>query len=184
MPARRKRRNREDEYLRFISDKSLRSDIEDALGFATWLIGSVRKNIKKEYKREVYRVVILYVASAVEALCLYMMHTHGLKNEETKYDSPSHVKLPAGVSVPSGKKLALVWCEKTIPSLPATPFKNSINSLSNGSIIRKPFADDLHWLREKRNTQHLYARKSKRVLKKDVTKSVNVLLRLFEYMQD
>ncbi len=179
----RRRKRRKDDDFGFISNKSLRSDIKDALGFAAWLIGASGKKIKKEHRRELHRAVVMYIASVVEALCLYLMDTHGLKIKETRYKSPLQIKLPADVSVPAGKTLALVWCEQSTPALPKTPFSDSINSLSNGRVVKQSFAAKLHWLRNKRNTQHLYARESKVVSKKDVTKAIEILSMLFGYME-
>ena len=178
-----KSRKRHNEYrdFAFISQKSLRSDIEDALGFAAWLITKKTKN--KIHKRELYRVVVLYIASVVEALCSYLLDENNLKIEETKYKSPTTVKLPDDVSVPQGKILAVVWCNKKEICPPKISFKDSINKLMSSGILSEKFAKKLHVLRDKRNSQHLYKRSTKNVSTRDVNFSVKILSELLDIIR-
>lgn len=174
--AKNRKHYNEYEYLAFISQKSLRSDIEDALSFAGWLIS--KKTKKEIHKRELYRVVVLYVASVVEALCSYLLDENVLKIEETKYKSPTTIKLPDDISVPQGKILAVVWCNKKEICPPEVSFKDAINKLMSSSILSEKFSKKLHALREKRNSQHLYKRATKNVSTRDVNFSVKILSEL------
>ncbi len=177
-----RKRELKNDGLRFIADKTLRADIKIALGFASYLI-RISAKAKGYHKRELRRVVILYVASVVEALCLFLLRQKGLSKEKIEYKHAQAIKLPSGVIVPSGKNLVIALQEKTNPPLPEIPFVDAINTLKNEGVVLNVLADKLHTLRVKRNSQHLYGRTSSRVSTIDVNHAFLVLQSLFKIIQ-
>lgn len=181
----RKNRNRGPKYdgLGFITDKTLRADMKISLGFSSYLIRNSAKATNQYNRRELHRVVILYVASVVEALCLFLLRQKGLSKEKIDYKCARAIKLPDGVVMPSGKVLVIALQEKTFLSLSDVPFVDAINTLQNEGVIVNAFAKKLHALRVKRNSQHLYGRTSSRISTTDVNRAFLVLQNLFKTIQ-
>ncbi len=177
-----RKRELKNDGLGFIADKTLRADIKIALGFASYLI-RISAKAKYYHKRELRRVVILYVASVVEALCLFLLRQKGLSKERVDYKYAQAIKLPSGVIMPSGKNLVIALQEKTNPFLPEIPFFDAINTLQSEGVVLNTLADKLHALRKKRNSQHLYGRTLSRVSTTDVNRAFLVLQNLFKTIQ-
>ncbi|MBI2048170.1 MAG: hypothetical protein HYT27_03445 [Parcubacteria group bacterium] len=176
-----KKRKSRDDGLVSITDKRLREDIKIALAFSSYLVRSSAK-AKGYYKRELRRVVILYVASVVEALCLFLIKQSGLSKEKTEYKNARAITMP-GLTVQDGKVLVAALQVKTSLSLVETPLSDAINILRRGNVVTLAFEKRLHKLREKRNSQHLYGRASKQMSKADVTRAFVILQGLFNIIR-
>ncbi|MDP3874974.1 MAG: hypothetical protein Q8Q22_00425 [bacterium] len=182
MVWKRKKQKQKDDRLGFITDGTLRADIKIALGFSSYLVRNSAK-AKKHYRRELRRVVILYVASVVEALCLFLISRSSLSKEKMEYKNAHVIKIPDIVLLPKGKVLVVALQEKIPLSLTDTPFFDAINILRGGRIVTTAFAERLHTLREKRNSQHLYNRASKHISATDVNQAFSALQGLFRIIQ-
>lgn len=176
-----KKRKLKDDGLGFITDKTLREDVKIALGFSSYLIRNSAK-AKRHHKRELRRVVILYVASVAEALCLFLIRRGGLSKEKIEYKYPHTITIP-NIIVPDKKAIIVALQEKVSPSLTDVPLFDTINILRKGKMITVPFAKRLHTLREKRNSQHLYDRASKHISAIDVNQAFSVLQSLFRIIK-
>lgn len=66
--------------LDFIKDKELRKTLEDSIEYIYALFEQSKDSKqKKSYQEETYRVIILYVVSAIEAILLYFYKARGRK---------------------------------------------------------------------------------------------------------
>lgn len=71
--------------LDFIKDIELRKTLEDSIEYI-YALFEQSKDVEKElYREETYRVIILYVISAIEAVLLYFYKERGEKIEYTEY---------------------------------------------------------------------------------------------------
>ncbi|MEK7101685.1 MAG: hypothetical protein AAB882_00835 [Patescibacteria group bacterium] len=72
--------------LDFIKDKELRKTLEDSIEYIYALFEQSKDSKqKKSYQEETYRVIILYVVSAIEAILLYFYKARGEKIEYPEY---------------------------------------------------------------------------------------------------
>jgi len=72
--------------LDFIKDKDLRKTLEDSIEYIYTLFEQSKNDKQKElYKEETYRVIVLYVVSAIEAVLLYFYKERVEKIEYLEY---------------------------------------------------------------------------------------------------
>jgi hypothetical protein len=72
--------------LDFIKDKELRKTLEDSIEYIYALFKQSKDDKQKKlYQEETYRVIILYVVSAIEAVLLYFYKVRGEKIEYLEY---------------------------------------------------------------------------------------------------
>jgi len=72
--------------LDFIKDKELRKTLDDSIEYIYALFEQSKDGgQKKSYQEETYRVIILYVVSAIEAVLLYFYKARGEKIEYPEY---------------------------------------------------------------------------------------------------
>lgn len=72
--------------LDFIKDKELKKTLEDSIEYIYALFEQSKDDKQKAlYKEETYRVIILYVVSAIEAVLLYFYKARGEKIEYLEY---------------------------------------------------------------------------------------------------
>lgn len=177
-----KRWRLKDDGLGFVTDRTLREDIKIVLGFSSYLVRNSAK-AKRYQKRELRRVVILYVASVAEALCLFLIRKGGLSKKKIEYKYARTITIP-GIVVPDKKALIIALQEKVPLSLIDMPFFDAINLLREERIVTVAFARRLHALREKRNSQHLYGRASNHVSATDVRRAFSILQSLFKIIRE
>ena len=59
--------------LEFIKDKKLRKTLENSIEYILALLRQLDEKKRKQlYKEETYRVIILYITAAIEAIFLYL----------------------------------------------------------------------------------------------------------------
>ena len=160
----------------FIADKRLRGDGEDALDFSAYLISSADEAKEPRYKEEFYRATVLYVASVIEALCLFLVETKKLSREKIEYKYPQRLNVE-GVSVSVGELVAAVKI-KTPRNLQDLPFAEAIGILRRNNIVPEPLAKDLDSVRIARNTQHLYGRTDGVMSRKEIQAAFDALSNL------
>lgn len=161
-----------------IADNKLRQDVDDALLFIVYLIDASIKVSEKRHKEEFYRVIILYIASVIEAICLYIIETKNITF--TKIECKHIQQLPQlpDVTVTSGKLVIAIQKEKNV-QMKDMPFKESIDLLNTNKVISDELSKKLHLLRETRNTHHLYRRRVSSLTIKDITKAASCLKQVF-----
>jgi len=153
----------------FVPDKVLREGLEDAMLFVFYLIDTASaagKVKERQYKEELHRVTVLYIASVVEAMCLFYLEQNQVVREKVEYKNVTRICVE-GVSVNEGELVAAIR-RKTEPALKEVPFADSINFLYKCGKISGNLKRRLDSLRKKRNTQHLYGRGRNRPSPMDV----------------
>jgi len=168
-------------FFNFIHNKILREDLDDALLFATYLIDTAQQVAEEKYKEEFHRVIVLYIAAAVEALCLFLLEQYGVSKKKAEYKNitPVHIE---GVVVKDGELVVAIKKKEPI-DLKEIPFAESILLLCNAEKIDDTLKDKLNSLRQKRNSQHLYGRGKNRISQKDVVESIKTLLIFRQYIE-
>jgi hypothetical protein len=160
----------------FIADKTLREDLEDALLFAMYLIDTAQKATEKRYHGEFNRVIVLYIAAVVEALCLFLLEKSGTKKERTEYKDVVSIHNDR-ITIDNGELIMAIKSKKRL-ELRDIPFVESISLLYGAGKINVHLKNRLSSLREKRNSQHLYSREKDQIFQKDVSESIKTLVML------
>lgn len=162
----------------FVLDKKLRADIEDVLNFSSYLVIAASRVSDRRYKEEFYRVIVLYVASIVEALCMYLIAHKKIPLEKLEYKSPQVVRI-MGVQVEGGELVVAKRCPAALNTR-EIPFVEAIRLLKGKRIISSSLQKSLNSLRSKRNSQHLYGRRDDGITRKDVGFAFDALAKLQE----
>ncbi|KKU49844.1 MAG: hypothetical protein UX71_C0005G0057 [Parcubacteria group bacterium GW2011_GWA1_47_10] len=156
-----------------IKNKRLRTDLYDALYFIAYLIEGIDRAKEKRYKEEFLRVIILYIASVVEALCLFLVESNSLILKKEECSHIRQISMP-GVSVETGQLVIAIQKDKDI-KIRDLPFAEAIKVLSKNRKISDTLYEKLNTLRTTRNTQHLYSRKNSSVSNDDVKNAYSSL---------
>lgn len=176
-----KRRKRSQRILpvdfSFISDARLRRDVEDALEFSVYLIRAADNTSESRYQEEFYRATVLYVASVIEALCLFFIKIKKLSKHKTEYKYPQKIDVK-NVKVSFGGELVVALKSRSARSLQEIPFAEAIDVLKQSGTISEVLAGDLDAVRTARNTQHLYGRTRRGMSRKEIQASFTALTNL------
>ena len=169
-------------FFDFIQNKILRNDIEDALLFVAYLVDTSADIRENKYREEFQRVIILYIASVVEAVCLFLVEKHKLKTEKSDIKNIISVSIK-DVKVDNGDLIIAIRKKKDC-NIKEIPFAETIILLSNANLINNNIKKNLDTLRLKRNSQHLYGRGKNRISKKDVEQSLKTLSSLLSNIKN
>ena len=180
MAQERKRRKPGNDSFEFVVSKELKADITDALGFSAYLTIESLNAKEGTLKRELSRTNVLYVASVIEALCLFLLKEKKLSVDNVEYKQTRTISIPPEVSVSLGILVIALQVKETLQSI---PFARAIQALKENKIITKLLFDDLDSVRKARNTQHLYARSSRDMSQKDVKNALITLRKLLRVIE-
>lgn len=180
MPRKSTRRtgNALESEFNFISKKRLRNDIVDAVLFTAYLLEAADKTSAKRYKEEFYRATVLYVASVVEALCLFLVDLKKISPEKIEYRHIQTINVPV-VSTASGD-LVIGIKDKVPFRLREIPFVEANRCLAYEKVISKKLSLAIGQVRQARNTQHLYGRTTARMSHKEIANAFEALSGLLE----
>ena len=162
-----------DQSFGFLIDEELREDLEDALLFASSLIDLAEGATIDRHREEFNRVIILYLAAIVEALCLSFLARANIKGVKIDYKNILPVNLPE-VVVADGELIIAVRKSKLV-DLKQVPFAQAINLLHQNKLVNLKLKNRLTALRVRRNSQHLYGRGESRVSRRGVSESARTL---------
>ena len=163
----------------FISDHRLKADILDALDFSAYLTVTLSGAREGLFKRELRRTNVLYIASVIEAVCLFLLEKKKVLVEKVEYKYVCPLKTPPEVSISSGILVFALQVRGTFP-FQNTAFAQAIQTLKAKKIIAVSLAEDLDYIREARNTQHLYRRSSKHISQGDVESALATLKKILD----
>lgn len=163
-----------DDSFDFIKDATLRRKILNAIDFSSTLWLLVEKMPEKN-REELYRTMMLYAASVIEAILNYYISQAGIIFEEEKYTNP--YILP-NVFQNSKDQVVLAIKKKTQRVEP--DFVKMIER--SEAFLGKTLSRRIDHIRETRNTYHLL-KVRKKITEQDVKKANEVLLLLVKKVQ-
>lgn len=141
--------------LEFIKDKELRETLENAIEYIYALFENSKNNEQKElYKEETYRVIILYVISAIEAVLLYFYKERGEKMEYPEY---KFITLLPKEYIHIGRKglpVVIAVQEKAEKKEYQIGLHDLVTFLKSKKLIKEETAVDILELNDIRNTFH------------------------------
>lgn len=167
--------------LDFIQDLELRKTMTDSIEFIYALLAQSKDNGQKDlYKEETYRVIILYVVSAIEAVLLYIYKTRG---EKIPYLDYKHIQiLPKEFEHKDkiGSPVIVAIQEKTDRQDFQLGPRELVNFFKDKKIIEETIATEILELNDTRNTLHFSKPRTKKC---DLTQ-VESALKMLVYVID
>lgn len=163
--------------LDFIKDKELRDTIENSIEYIYALFEQTSKGEQKQlYIDETYRVIILYVISAIEAILMYFYKVRKEKIERIEYKFVS--PLPKGYKHEDKSSLPVVIAvqEKIEKKEYEIGLSDLIMLFKAKKLIQEKTAEDILDLNNIRNTFHLSKPRTKDCDLKKVELALNILV--------
>ncbi len=167
--------------LDFIKDEDLRKTLEDSIDFIyNFHEQSKGDEHNKLYQEEVYRIIILYVVSVIEAVLLYFYKIRGEKIEHSEYKFV-HM-LPPEFGHMNKAKLPLVIAVQV--KVEKQDYDIGLHGLviffKAKKLIQDKTADDILELNDVRNTFHLNKPRAKKCDLERVEAALNLLVHTIE----
>jgi len=163
--------------LEFIKDKELRATIENSIEYIYALFEQSNNSEQKElYREETYRVIILYVISAIEAVCLYLYKERGEKMECLEYKFVKTLPREFSHNKKSGSLVVVAVQEKIEKKEHQIGLYDLIIFFRNKGLILEKTANDILELNDVRNTFHLSKPRNKSCDLKRVESALKLLV--------
>jgi len=164
----------------FIDDEDLRHKADNALKYATYLMLSHYKNSNENFKEETCRVIVLYIASILEAVLLYLYSKQGKKIEKIEYKEITILK-PVFQNKENGGETVLAIKTKKVISENNIGIHELIKHFEKNKIITKAETGvGLNEINEMRNTHHLSKDRNQKCTIIDVEKALEMLIYTLE----
>ena len=163
--------------LDFIKDKELRSTLENSIEYIYALFEESKNGEQKQlYKEETYRVIILYVISAIEAVLLYFYKERGEKIEYLEYKFIQ--SLSKNYSHKEKKELPVIVAvqEKVEKKEHDIGLHDLVILFRSKKLIKEKTANDILELNDIRNTFHFNKPRTKNCDLKHVESALNLLV--------
>lgn len=167
----------------FVKDNKLKRNLIDSVKFISFLWLLAQKNKRKGVSEEIYRAIILYSASIVEALLLNYCKRKNMKFFEIKYSKdhslPSVYQTVLDISKYQEGKVVLAVKHKVVKKdNGAITFSDLLDELE--TFLGKHLVVTINEVKDIRNTLHLHKTRNKKLGIKDTEKATKVVLEVVE----
>ena len=164
--------------LEFIKDKELRITLENSIEYIYALFEQSKDGEQKQlYKEETYRVIILYVISAIEAIFLYFYKERGEKIEYLEYKFVEPLSKNYFHNKKKGLPVIVAVHEKVEKKEHQIGLHDLITFFRGKKLIQEKTADDILELNDVRNTFHFSKPRIKSCDLERVESSLKLLVR-------
>jgi len=141
--------------LDFIKDEELRKTLEDSIAFIYVLHKKSKEDVQnKLYQEETFRIIILYVISAIEAVLFYFYKDRGEKIEYPEYKFVQTLPPEFGHSDKIGLPLVIAVQDKKEKQEYQIGLHDLVIFFKDKKLIQEKTAKDILELNEVRNTFH------------------------------
>ncbi len=142
--------------LDFINDGKLRNILENSIEYIYALYDRSKSAGQEQlYKEETYRVIILYVISAIEAMLLYFYKERGEKIEYFEYKFAEQLSEKYICKEKDNLPVVIAAREKIEKKDHQIGLYDLITFFLSKKLIQQKTADDILELNDVRNTFHL-----------------------------
>lgn len=167
--------------LDFVKDEYLRKTLENSIDFIyEFYEQSKGDGQKKVYQEETYRIIILYVVSAIEAVLLYFYKVRGEKIEycEYKFVQPLSSEYMHGEK--AGSPVVVAVQEKIEKQEHQIGLHDLVTFFKAKKLILEKTADEILELNDVRNTFHFNKPRAKNCDLKRVEAALQLLVHTIE----
>ncbi|HUZ61761.1 MAG TPA: hypothetical protein VMU83_23485 [Hanamia sp.] len=140
--------------LSFIKDPDLRKTLEDSIEYIYTLIEQAKREEKQLYKEETYRVIILYVVSAIEAVLLYLYKTRGEKITYTEYKNVHNLPTSYIYKEKPEGQLVIAVAEQVEKKEYQIGLHDLVKFFKQKNILKDVTANEILEINDVRNTFH------------------------------
>jgi len=167
--------------LDFIKDKDLRRTLEDSIEYIYALFEQSKEDAQKKlYQEETYRVIILYVVSAIEAMLLYFYKIRGEKIEYPEYKFVQTLPPQYGHIDKIGLPVVIAVQEKIEKREHQLGIHELITFFRGRKLIQEKTAEDILDMNDVRNTFHFNKPRARVCDLKRVEKALQLLVHTIE----
>lgn len=167
--------------LDFIKDKELRKTLEDSIEYIYTLFEQSKEDEQEDlYREETYRVIILYVVSAIEAVLLYFYKVRGEKIEYLEYKFVQTLPAGYGYHGKAGLPVVVAVQEKVVKQEYQIGLHDLVNFFRIKKLIQEKTASDILELNDVRNTFHFSKPRAKNCDLKRVESALQLLVHTLE----
>ncbi len=170
------------EDLSFIEDAILRDNIESSIRYIYLLFSRSLSENDADFKTETHRVIVLYVASVVEAILLYVYRERGQPQEIVEYKHPTQLSGEFFHKALPGKKVVVAVQVSRAAGEREMMLDKLITFFQEKKLMKKVFAEKIVAAKDIRNTFHLA--KSREGIDCDVAaveKALDLLVKTIKY---
>ncbi len=169
------------DYLGFIGDVDLRERLRDSIQYVFTLYEySKSSDFHKLYTEETYRVIILYVVSAIEAVLLYFYKERGEKIENIEYKFVQELSPQYEHNQRKGLPVVIAVQERVNKKEHQLGLRELVTFFKDKKLIREATADGILDMNEVRNTFHFNKQREKKCDLDLVEKALNLLKHTIE----
>jgi hypothetical protein len=167
--------------LDFIKDEDLRKTLEDSIDFVYNFYERSKSNgQKKLYQEEVYRIIILYVVSVIEAVLFYFYKARDEKIEYPEYKFVQTLPPEFGHAHKPGLPLVIAVQGKAEKQDYDIGLHGLVNFFKAKKLIQEKTADDILELNDMRNTFHFNKPRAKNCDLEGVEAALKLLVHTIE----
>jgi hypothetical protein len=167
--------------LDFIKDKNLRKTLEDSIEYIYILFEQSRNDEQKElYKEETYRVIVLYVVSAIEAVLLYFYNERGEKIERLEYKFVQPLLPEYEHRGKTGLPVVVAVQEKVNKQEHQIGLHDLVTFFRTKKLIQEKTVNDILELNDVRNTFHFNKPRVRNCDRKRVESALKLLVYTLE----
>ena len=141
--------------LDFINDKELRKTLENSIEYIYVLHERSKSDGRhKLYQEETYRVILLYVASIIEAILLYFYKVRGEKIQYTEYKFVNVLLSQYEHTEKKGFPVVVAVQEKVEKKEHQLGMRELVTFFRGKSLMTEKTAEDILDINDVRNTIH------------------------------
>jgi hypothetical protein len=167
--------------LDFIKDKELQKTLEDSIEYIYALFEQSKDDKQKAlYREETYRVIILYVVSAIEAVLLYFYKERGEKIEYLEYKFVQTLPAEYAHRAKVGLPVVVGVQEKVEKQEYQIGLHDLVMFFKSKKLIQEKTANDILGLNDVRNTFHFAKPRAKNCDLKRVESALRLLVHTLE----
>lgn len=167
--------------LEFIEDEELRKTLDNSIEYIYALLENSKNSEQSElYKKETYRVIILYVISAIEAILFYFYKERGEKMEYPEYKFVEPLSKNYIHSENKGFPVVVAVQEKVEKKEFQIGLHDLVNFFKSKKLIKKETVNDILELNDIRNTFHFNKPRIKNCDLKRVESALKLLVYVIE----
>lgn len=167
--------------LDFIKDEELRKTLENSIEYTYTLFEQSKSSEQKElYREETYRVIILYVVSAIEAVLLYFYKTRGEKIDYLEYKFVQTLPAEYGHRGKTGLPVVVAVQEKLEKPEYQIGLHDLVNFFKSKKLVQEKTASDILELNDVRNTFHFSKPRAKNCDLERVKIAIQLLVHTLE----
>lgn len=163
--------------LDFINDQKLRKTLEDSIEYIYALYERSKSDgLHKLYQEETYRVIILYVVSAIEAILFYFYKVRGEKIQYAEYKFVQALPLKYEHIEKKGLPVVVAVQDKIEKKEHQLGIHELVTSFKSKNLMMAKTAEDILDMNDVRNTFHFNKLRAKTCDLKRVERALQLLV--------